>query len=87
MLSCYERLKAEGFYLTAVELAEGAIFLNDLKEYIKDKEKVCFIVGNEDSGVNRTTLEQCDCAVMIPMYGKNASLNVTISAGIVLFSF
>ncbi len=86
-LNLIPRLKEEGFYLIAVELVDEALLLKDLRDHIKYKEKVCFIVGNEDSGVNRTTLEQCDCIVMIPMYGKNASLNVTVSAGIVLFSF
>lgn len=61
--------------------------LPDLGQYLKDKQKICFIVGNEDSGVNKTTLGLCDNAVTIPMYGNNPSLNVSISVGIVLFSF
>ncbi len=80
-------LKEEGFTILAIELSEEAITHSELPEYIKNKDKICFIAGNEDSGVNRTTLELCDKAVMIPMYGKGASLNVTISVGIVLFSF
>ena len=81
------QLKAEGYHLVAVELADRNILLSNLKEYLKDKKKVCFIAGNEDSGVNRATLEQCDNVVTIPMYGKNTSLNVNVSVGIVLFSF
>ncbi len=45
--------------------------------------KVCFIVGNEDSGVNRRTLELCDFAVMVPMYGKMQAL--MLLSALVLF--
>ncbi len=86
-LDIVPQLKTEGYHLIAIELADHNILLPDLKEYIKDKQKICFAAGNEDSGVNRTTLEQCDAVVTIPMYGKNASLNVNVSVGIVLFSF
>ena len=86
-LDIVPQLKAEGYHLIAIELSDHSILLSNLKEYLKDKPKVCFIAGNEDSGVNRTTIEQCDNVVTIPMYGKNASLNVNVSVGIVLFSF
>lgn len=80
-------LKEESYHIIAIELTDNNILLPDLKNYLEDKRKVCFVAGNEDSGVNRTTLEQCDVAVTIPMYGKNPSLNVNVSVGIVLFSF
>lgn len=86
-LDILPKIKQEGYRSIAVELTDEPLLLPELKEYLRDIEKVCFIFGNEDSGINRTTLELCDTAVMIPMYGKNASLNVNVSAGIVLFSF
>jgi len=86
-LDIIPKLKEEGYHIIAIELTDKNILLTDLQNYLKDKPKVCFIAGNEDSGVNRTTLELCDNAVTIPMQGKNASLNVTISVGVVLFNF
>lgn len=86
-LDLLPQIKAEGYLAIAIELTDKNILLSDLKDYIKNQKKVCFVAGNEDSGINRTTLEQCDIAVTIPMYGKNPSLNVNISVGIVLFSF
>jgi len=80
-------LKSEGYHILAIEITDEGILLPDLKNYLKDKKKVCFIAGNEDSGVNRTTLEKCDNSVIIPMYGKNLSLNVNVSVGVVLFGF
>jgi len=38
-------------------------------------------------GISKKILSLCDKTVTIPMYGKNASLNVNVSVGIVLFSF
>lgn len=86
-LDVLPKLKAEGFHIIAIELSDHNILLPDLKDYLSGKKKVCFIAGNEDSGVNRTTLEECDTAVTIPMFGSNLSLNVNVSVGVVLFSF
>ena len=86
-LDILPKIKSEGYHIVAIELTNKNVSLPDLREYLKDKPKVCFIAGNEDSGVNKTTLQECDNAVTIPMYGKNPSLNVNVSTGIVLFSF
>jgi len=86
-LEILPKLKKENYHVIAIEVTDEHVFHSDLKRYLGDKKKVCFIAGNEDSGINRTTLEQCDNAVTIPMYGKNPSLNVNVSVGIVLFSF
>jgi len=86
-LDILPKVKSEGYYVMAIELTNNNVSLPDLREYLKDKPKICFIAGNEDSGVNKTTLQECDNAVTIPMYGKNPSLNVNVSTGIILFSF
>jgi len=82
-----QEIDRQGFTVIAIELTDESILVEQLKDRLKKIDRVCFIVGNEDSGVNRRTLDLCDFAVMVPMYGKNASLNVTVSAGVVLFSF
>jgi len=86
-LDIIPRLKEENYHLMALEVTDEHIFHSDLKKYLGDKKKVCFIAGNEDAGINKRTLEQCDTAVTIPLFGENASLNVNVSVGIVLFSF
>lgn len=74
-------LKAAGYQIVAVELtAEAAPY------YAYDyAQKVCLVVGHEDHGVTRATLDLCDAAVFIPMYGKGLSLNVHVALGIVAF--
>ena len=49
------------------------------------KDKVCVIVGNEYHGVTRRTLDACDHAIYLPMYGKIESLNVHVALGIAAY--
>jgi 23S rRNA (guanosine2251-2'-O)-methyltransferase len=82
-----ERLKRDGFYIIAIEIAENAYPLSDLPKLITGKEKICFVAGSEVFGVTKSMLQYCDAAIFIPMYGRGASLNVTTSVGIALYSF
>lgn len=86
-VAAINKLKADGFTLIAIEITDNAIPLEKLREKAKDIDKIAFIAGSEVFGVNKQTLARCDLGVYIPMYGKGTSLNVTVSAGIVLFSF
>lgn len=45
-----------------------------------------FIFGNEVDGVSDAACEAADAVVEIPMVGKKESLNVAVSAGIILFN-
>ena len=76
-----ERLQADGVVVAAVELAEGSVSLKGFKE----PENVAYIVGNEVDGVTKETLEQADVIVELPMLGSKESLNVSVTAGIVLY--
>ncbi|MBN1551966.1 RNA methyltransferase [bacterium] len=46
---------------------------------------VCFVFGYEIEGIDSETLNHCDCAIEIPMFGYKGSLNVAVTCGIVLF--
>lgn len=76
-----ERLKQEGFQIVAVEQTPSSVSLYDFTV----PPKVCYIVGNEIDGVSEELLSLADTAVEIPMEGKKESLNVSVTAGIVLF--
>ena len=41
------------------------------------------ILGNEEKGIRRLTINNCDLLIKIPMKGKIQSLNVSVSAGII----
>jgi 23S rRNA (guanosine2251-2'-O)-methyltransferase len=46
---------------------------------------VALIVGNESYGIGKEVLEKVDTIVELPMFGINASLNVMVSCGIILY--
>jgi tRNA (guanosine-2'-O-)-methyltransferase len=74
-------LRGEGYHICALEITDQAV-----PYYAFDyPERVCLVVGNEDHGVTRSALALCDSAVFVPMYGKGKSLNVHVSAAIVLY--
>lgn len=76
-----KKLKKGNFQIIAIEQAKNSI---DYKK-IKAKNKVVFILGNEPKGLPTSVLKICDKIAEIPMKGMKESLNVSVSAGIVLF--
>lgn len=49
-----------------------------------DREAICLVVGAEGRGLSRLVRERCDAVVRIPMHGSLASLNVAVTAAIVM---
>ncbi len=76
-----KKLKKEGVEIIAIEQDEESV---DYKK-VKVKKDTAFILGNEVRGISKQLLEQCDQIAEIPMKGKKESLNVSVTAGIVLF--
>jgi len=48
-------------------------------------DKSALIIGSEDKGLKRLTLEKCDEIIRINMPGRIESLNASVSTGIMLF--
>jgi len=48
------------------------------------KANVVLVLGSEAHGVSQPILDLCDGQIMIPKYGEAESLNVAMSAGIIL---
>lgn len=46
---------------------------------------IAIIVGNETTGISKDVLDAADMIVEMPMWGINKSLNVMVSAGIILY--
>ena len=74
-------LKADGYHVVAVELADTAVPYHTFSY----PQKTCLVVGHEDHGITKATLAACDTAVFLPMYGKGLSLNVHVALGIILY--
>jgi 23S rRNA (guanosine2251-2'-O)-methyltransferase len=77
-----EVLKDEGYAIYAVEQTQNSIQLNG---FDRKNKKLAVILGNEVTGVEQTTIEQCDGCIEIPQLGMKHSLNVSVAAGVVLW--
>lgn len=79
-----EKLKKEWYKIYSVELDKRSIEYTKLFE--KNEDKVCLIMWNEITWVNKKLLDLSDEIVIIPMRGKKESLNVSVAAGIVMYA-
>ena len=75
------KLKSEKFQIIGIEQDKNSV---NYKK-VKLKNKNVFILGAEVAGIPHGILEKCDVIAEIPMQGKKKSLNVSVSAGVVLF--
>jgi len=76
------QLKSEGYLVYAIEQVENSIMLQNFSSSTK---KVALVFGNEVYGVEQEVIDLCDGAIEIPQYGTKHSLNIAVSAGIVLW--
>ena len=84
-IEAVESLKGNGYEIVSIEQVEGAVMLND---FIPDRDKkYAFIFGNEVKGVDQQVVDNSDLCIEIPQFGTKHSLNVSVSIGVVLWSF
>jgi len=75
-----DKLKKKGFWAAGLD-ASG----KDTPESIAKTDKLIIIIGSEDKGMRRLTLESCDFLVGIPIAQNVESLNASVSASIVFY--
>ena len=85
VLEVIENLKFEGTKVFAIEQVESSIFLQDFE--IEKNQKYALVFGNEVYGVSQKAVEICDGTIEIPQLGTKHSLNIAVSAGIVIWDF
>ncbi|KUJ60205.1 RNA methyltransferase [Flavobacteriaceae bacterium CRH] len=83
VLEVIENLKKEKVLTLAIEQVESAIFLQDFK--VEENKKYALIFGNEVYGVSQEAVAICDGCIEIPQLGTKHSLNISVSAGIVVW--
>lgn len=76
-------LQETGYKVFAVEQAEGSIDLKDVQ--LKKGQKYAVVLGHEVFGVQQAVVDRTDGCIEIPQYGTKHSLNVSVTAGIVLY--
>lgn len=70
-------------YCLAVEQAENSLMLNNLS--VASTKKYVLVFGNEVKGVSQEVVNACDAVLEIPQYGTKHSLNIAVSAGVVIW--
>ena len=76
-------LQEQGIKILAIEQAEEAVFLQD---FTPEKNHTYAIVfGNEVKGVQQEVVSASDQVIEIPQYGSKHSLNISVSAGVVIW--
>lgn len=78
-----EELKRRNYKVYAAEQAENSLLLQELK--FGPDEKLAIVFGNEVTGVEQSTIHQCDGCIEIPQLGMKHSLNIATAAGVVLW--
>lgn len=83
-LQAIRELKQEGFKILSVEQATDSTMLDDFCP--KKGEKYAIIMGNEVNGVMQEAIDLSDKCIELPQYGTKHSLNVAVTAGIVIYN-
>ncbi|WP_394750687.1 RNA methyltransferase [Spongiimicrobium salis] len=82
-LELIQELKASGYTTLAVEQAENAQMLHDFQ--VARKQKYVLVFGNEVKGVAQEVVSACGQVLEIPQQGTKHSLNISVSAGVVVW--
>lgn len=82
-LEAVKSLRAAGYELWAVEQVAGSAKLDSFR-FDKNK-KYALVMGNEVKGVRQEVVDFCGRALEIPQFGTKHSMNVSVTAGIVMW--
>lgn len=97
-LDAVKTLKQQGYTVYSIEQCEGYTLLNKLlipnsRQITANSQpstvnsKYAIILGNEVKGVHQEVVDASDGCIEIPQFGTKHSLNVSTTAGIVIWEF
>lgn len=78
----FDLLKKQGFVIVGLEQNEKSVSLKDYKK----PDKIVLLLGEEVYGITDEMIKKCDDLIEIPMHGKKESFNVSVAAGIALYT-
>ena len=84
-MQAVEALKAEGYEVYSVEQAHGSTMLQEFTPIYNNRYAV--ILGNEVKGVHQEVIDASDGCLEIPQFGTKHSMNVSVTAGIIIWHF
>jgi tRNA G18 (ribose-2'-O)-methylase SpoU len=83
VLDLIQDLKNQEIVVLAIEQVEQAYLLDNFK--VDTSKKYALVFGNEVYGVSQEAVALCDGCIEIPQLGTKHSLNIAVSAGIVIW--
>ena len=88
-LDAVQDLQAQGYTVYAIEQAHDSVTLEEVAEQMVNGKwvngKLAVVLGHEVFGVQQEVVDRCDQCIEIPQYGTKHSMNVSVTAGIVLY--
>lgn len=81
---CYDKLKKDGYTIFATTLDKEA---KNLQFTIFNLQKTAIVLGNEHRGISKFAADNADEKIYIPMMGMVQSLNLSVTAGIMMWEY
>lgn len=84
-MDAVQSLKADGYHIFSIEQCVGSTMLQKIE--LDANTKYAVIFGNEVKGVKQEVVDASDACLEIPQFGTKHSLNVSTTAGMVIWEF
>ena len=81
-IEAVEHARQQGYKIYAIEQAHNSTSLHQLEW---KGQPLALVLGNEVTGVNDEVLKLADGVLEIPQWGAKHSLNISVTAGVVLW--
>lgn len=78
-----ESLHNDGVFVYSIEQVEGSTKLQNLQ--LDTDKRYAVVLGNEVKGVHQEVVDMSDGCLEIPQFGTKHSLNVSVTAGMVIW--
>ena len=84
-LEAVQKLKGDGYEVWSVEQCENSTKLNHFTP--EPGKRYAVVLGNEVKGVHQEVIDASDGCLEIPQFGTKHSMNVSVTAGIIMYKF
>lgn len=80
-----QKLQSEGYEVLAIEQCQNSTMLQNIA--LEQGKHYAVVMGNEVKGVQQEVVDLCNGCIEIPQFGTKHSMNVSVTAGIVIWEF
>lgn len=84
-MDAVDALRSEGYRVYSIEQCQSSIPLQSFS--VEPGERYAVVLGNEVKGVQQAVVDASEGAIEIPQFGTKHSLNVSVTAGMVIWEF